>query len=99
MNANRRKRLNEAYKQLDEIKSMFEELLGKADDVKSIIEGVRDEEQDAFDNMSPGKQEGETGQTMEQTIENLNSVIEDLEALSDVGFDQALEHIDNAQAS
>jgi cytochrome c556 len=99
MNKDRRKRLNDAHQQLDEIKTAFEELLGKADDVKAAIEAIRDEEQEAFDNMSAGKQEGETGQAMEAVVEDLNSVIEFIETLSDVGFDEPLELIANAASS
>ena len=58
MNKARRKKLEEAY-----------ELIEKA---QGIIEGVREEEEEAHDNLPEGIQNGERGQQMEEYIEYLN---------------------------
>lgn len=51
-------------------------------DAKGRLEAVRDEEQEAFDNMPEGLQQGERGQAMEEavsTLEDAASALEDIE--------------------
>ena len=69
MNATRRKQLKQAA-----------ELLSQA---QSIIESVRDDEQDAYDNLPEGIQESERGDTMYENIETLNTMLEDIAGLFD----------------
>jgi len=59
MNKQRRKALEKALEMLDE--------------AYSVIENVRDEEQEAFDNMPEGLQASERGEQMEEYI----SILED----------------------
>lgn len=62
MNKERRKTLDKAIALLEEAKSLLEE--------------VAREEQDAFDNMLEGLQQGDKGQAMEGAISELESAFE-----------------------
>lgn len=70
MNNNRRKRIRKVYNSLLEL--------------RSELESVRDEEQDAFDNMPESLQDSTQGELNQSAIDNLESVISDLESLDDV---------------
>lgn len=70
MNAARRKRLAEA---VDMIAS-----------AKEIIEEVREEEQEAFDNMPESLQGSERGEAMEGFIGDLENAADDLDNISDI---------------
>jgi len=86
MNKDRRKRLTEALALLDKA----ETLLNEAD---QIVTEVRDEEQEAFDNLSEGLQQSERGQLMEEAISSLESF--DVESF----LNDARESIENAIAA
>jgi hypothetical protein len=47
------------------------------------IESLRDETQDKFDNMPDGLQQGDTGQLLEERVNNCNSVISEVESAKD----------------
>lgn len=64
MNAARRKQLEKAA-----------ELVAEATD---IIEGVRDEEQEAFDNLPQSLQDGERGSAMQEAIDALENAVSSL---------------------
>jgi len=66
MNKERRKKLQEAITKLDE--------------ARSIIETVRDEEQEAFDNMPESFQYAERGHKMDEAIGSMTDVADDLES-------------------
>lgn len=76
MNAQRRKQLAEAIAKLEE--------------AQTLIEIVRDEEQDAFDNMPEGLQSGEKGQKMESAVSRMEDALNDLENAVD-GLNEAAE--------
>jgi formiminotetrahydrofolate cyclodeaminase len=57
---------NERRKEIDKIISDLEE-------IRSRIETVKDEEQDAFDNMPESFQEGERGEQMQTALDNLDN--------------------------
>lgn len=65
MNNNRRKRITEAMEHLSL--------------AREILEVVRDEEQEAFDNLPESLQEGERGQKMEEAADALDTAVSDLE--------------------
>lgn len=71
MNASRRKSIQEIIDHLEEI--------------KSTIETLKDEEQEAYDNLPENLQDSERGETMEAAAESLdnvyNSIDEALESL------------------
>ena len=43
------------------------------------LEAIKDEEQEAFDNLPESIQYGERGETMEENVDELDSIITDLE--------------------
>lgn len=64
----------------------FDALRAKLDEVKALIEAaretaeaVRDEEQDALDNMPESLQQGERGEAMQDAIEQLDALIDGLD--------------------
>ena len=63
-----------------------ENLLAEA---KSLVEQVRDEEQEAYDNMPENMQSGEKGSALESNVENLGDALDAIEG--------ALEGISSAQ--
>jgi len=67
MNAQRRKKLNEALEMLDSVKVIIEECLS--------------EEQDSFDNLPEGIQYSERGEKMENAIGSLESAIDSLDEM------------------
>ena len=69
MNNTRRKAIAKIAERLEELKTDFELL--------------RDEEQEAFDNMPESIQESERGEAMETIIYNMEDVLESLESAFD----------------
>lgn len=69
MNAIRRKELMRAIELLDE--------------AKGILESVKDEEQEAFDNLPESFQTSERGETMEDNIYNLDEAYDSIEEIVD----------------
>lgn len=55
----------------------------KLDDLKFEFEALKDEEQEAFDNMPEGIQSSERGEAMETIIYNMEEVLESLESAVD----------------
>ena len=51
---------------------------------RAMLEPVRDEEQEAFDNLSEYLRESERGQAMEEAAANLDQTISDLEAIEGI---------------
>lgn len=66
-----------------ERRKQLEEAIAKLEDAKSLIESVRDEEQDAFDNMPEGLQSGERGERMEAAISQMDDAISEIESSVD----------------
>ena len=77
MNRERRKTLKTAIEKMDELTSIAEEAM-------EILQGVLDEEQEAFDNLPESLQEAERGQQMQEYIETLEGVID---SLTDIGIE------------
>lgn len=69
MNNTRRKAIAKIAERLEELKTDFELL--------------RDEEQEAFDNLPEGIQESERGEHMENIIYNMEEVLKNLESAFD----------------
>lgn len=69
MNKNRRKRLQEIADTLE--------------DQLSALEEIRDEEQEAFDNLPEGFQGSDQGQAMEECADALDTACSDLESMKD----------------
>ena len=72
-------------------RATLQEALNKISEARALIEEVRDEEQEAFDNMPEGLQCSERGEQMEEYCYSMDFVIDSLE-----GYESELEEIINA---
>lgn len=96
MNAQQRKTLNGFTDELNQHLSVIREMsaatyidtrkefAGKIEDIRSQVEEMAGEEQDKFDNMSEGLQQGENGQRIEQAAEALDTGFNNLQYCIDV---------------
>jgi hypothetical protein len=65
--------------------------------LKSDLEELKDETQGSFDNMPEGLQQGDTGQLLEERVQNMEQWISDIEsAISD--YDTAVDGLDDKSA-
>lgn len=55
--------------------------LSMIEDAMVILESVRDEEQEAFDNLPESLQYSEKGETMEEYVDDIDSAISDLDSI------------------
>ncbi len=100
MNKERRKELNVQWEKLEALKNAVAALQAEAEGIKSALEDIHSAEQEAFDNMPEGLQQGERGQASEQAIENIQTAIDALDSWDFASIvseaDEALEALDNA---
>lgn len=82
---------NARRKQIETIKARIAALLSQAEDIKTDVEAIRDEEQDYRDNMPESFANGEKGEKADAAIEALDQVMQDLESLIENDFDSQLE--------
>lgn len=64
---------------------------------KEIVEAVKDEEEEAYDNLPEGVQESERGEAIQENVDSLESIADDIDTLdSDTGdkIDEIQEVID-----
>lgn len=59
-------------KQIEDIVSQLEELRGKLGDLKDEVANIQSEEQEKFDNMPEGLQQGDGGQAIEAAANSLS---------------------------
>lgn len=88
MNKDRRKRLDQAQKILEDIKEQF-------DTARDLIRDVAEEEREAFDNLSEGLQQAERGQAMEAAADALDNAHSSME----LDFDELIGFLDEAASS
>lgn len=84
---------NVRRKSLNLLARRIQELQGQINDIVSELETLRDEEQDAHDNLPESLQEGEKGQAMEQAIEHIEDA---LSALGDIDTDDIASAVEAA---
>lgn len=77
MNKQRRKAIRNIQ---DELTQLF----SRIEDIKAELETVRDEEQEAYDNMPESLQNGEKGEAAQNAISQLESAIEAFSNLDEV---------------
>lgn len=65
-------------------------IVERLQELRAELDEVENEEQDGFDNMPEGLQQGERGQAMELAVENLGSAGDAL--------DEAISYLEEAQA-
>ena len=80
MNAARRKTIANLSKDLTAMQEELETLMGRLEDVMTAIESVKDEEQEAYDNMPEGLQQGERGQASDAAIQQLEDAEQALDS-------------------
>lgn len=68
-------------------RKMIAEVVEKIETLKGDLEMIRDEEQDAFDNMPESLQGSMRGEEMEEAIEYMDEAIE--------GLDTAIDSLEN----
>tara|TARA_R110002126_G_scaffold57702_11_gene152902 strand:+ start:1616 stop:1891 length:276 start_codon:yes stop_codon:yes gene_type:complete len=73
MNQDRRKEIESA---IYEIRTA----LDSADNARSILRDLQEQEQEAFDNMPEGLQQADRGQAMEQIAQDMDSAIDAIES-------------------
>ena len=57
-------------------------VIDKVDEARWDLESIRDEEQEAYDNMPENLQESKNGKAIEDGIETLESILENLENIT-----------------
>lgn len=87
MNAKRRNTINSI---INDLIDKFEEI--KAEAIDQLSE-IRDEEQEAFDNLPEALQDSERGENMQDCIDALESFMSDLEYMEIEGTDDLIEEI------
>lgn len=90
MNKARRKAISDLIDRLDTLK-------GLADEIRSDLEAIKDEEREAFENLSESFQGSDRGQAMEAAADALEEAVG---ALDEIGgnVDQAVESLNTASA-
>lgn len=63
-------------------------LEGEKDDIVGQLEELRDEQQEKLDNMPEGLKEGNSGQLLQERIDNLEGYIAEFEAVDISSFDE-----------
>ena len=84
------KRRNAIDSVINELIEKFEEI--KAEAIDQLSE-IRDEEQEAYDNLPESLQESERGENMQNCIDALEYFMSDLENMEIEGTDDLLEEI------
>lgn len=84
------KRRNAIESVINELIEKFEEI--KAEAIDQLSE-IRDEEQEAYDNLPESLQESERGENMQNCIDALEYFMSDLENMEIEGTDDLLEEI------
>jgi exonuclease VII small subunit len=85
MNKDRRKSLAEALALIDQAEALLQQ-------ASEAVDEVRDEEQEAFDNLPESLQDGERGQQMQEAVSSLESV--DFDGILDTPRDYIQQAID-----
>lgn len=88
MNKERRQRLAKARELLDQAQALVQA-------AGEIVVEVKDDEQEAFDNLPESLQGADRGQTMQEAIDGLNSVHDDIECLD---FDAIMSPLEDLTA-
>ena len=64
-------------------RKQIQAIIDKLEDLKSDIECLKDEEQEAFDNLPEGIQASERGEAMETAVYNLEEAYDNLDSVID----------------
>jgi uncharacterized phage infection (PIP) family protein YhgE len=107
MNKARRATLNGIYDDIHNYTTQVAKALSfqaKLEEAQADLTAVKDDEQEAYDNLSDSLKESERGQASSDAIDELDNALSELadivsafEDLAEEKFDALLEHIDNAK--
>lgn len=86
---------NETRKKLETLRNAMEEYKGKIDDLKSELEGYKDDERTKYDNMSEGLQQGENGQKIDSAANALEEAFDEADNVVN-SLDTIIEKINEA---
>lgn len=89
MNNNRRKDIVKAKAELEEIRGPLAIAIASLTD-------IRDEEQEAFDNMPESMQDSERGEKAQAAISALETALETLEEIEDTTLEEISDTLDEA---
>ena len=109
MNNERRKAIDLLIKEAEALKARYDEAINllqsikdDASDLKSDVEGIKDEEQEYMDNMHENLQQGERYCNAEAAVSALDTACEKLDDLAtvevDFDFDDLISSLDEAKA-
>lgn len=82
MNNVRRNKIHKLIKELEKLETSFDSLL--LSNCISTLEDIKNDEEEAFDNMPEGLQCSSRGMDSEAAIENLDEALEYLEEISEI---------------
>lgn len=100
MNKDRRKQLSELCDRVKALEEKINELKELRDGIVTDLESVRDEEQEALDNLPESLQNGERWQDMRSSIDSMESALSSLEDIGlDIEIDDVVTTIDEARGS
>lgn len=92
MNKSRRKELSALQDRIAALRAAFEEaiqpILDEASNIHGDLESIRDDEQEALDNLPESVQGGERGQDMENAISEMENAMSVLESLGSIAIDE-----------
>ena len=95
MNNDRRKQITKAQVAFEAAQAALAIVMEDFADVKDSLEGIRDDEQEYFDNMPESLQGGDKGQNAEQAISQLDDAVNDMES---VDFEDLISKLEEAKA-
>ena len=98
MNKERRAKIADQIKRLEALNEQFSAIKSEAEEIAAELEQIRDEEQEAFDNLPEGLQQGERGQACENAINEIGSAIDTLGEFEGINLDGALGNLEEASA-
>lgn len=78
-------------KQIDQAKQNIDRLVELAEDIRTDLETIRDDEQEYLDNMPESLQAGDKGEKAEAAISALEDVINELDSLIGNDFHGSLD--------
>lgn len=83
-------------KDLDKVREYVEAANQPLADALNDLEGIRDEEQESYENLPESMQDGDRGQAMQEAIDALGEALMHLETMTGA-YDDVLASIEQAQ--
>lgn len=100
MNNQRRKSLREVTTAVEAARIIAGDLMAKLEEVKEMLESIRDEEQEYLDNIPENLQGSDRYSISESSIESMESAIDSIdnlvESIEDSAFDEINDSIEEA---